>query len=235
MVSFKIFCYQMFQQEKIENFLVVMNEPQNDSWPTFFTVIGHEKETVVKEKEANVDNFKTAQRKLSNNEFLKETFNTTITNEAVQGLSKILISQSRTIKVFWFFSLFLANALNFYFIIASILTYLKYEVSTVREYVVENPSVYPKVTFCNNNQFTTAYALDFLKEINKKVDPKIDIFNTTQMSKLNHSIKETTISEVYNEAVATILGKNFTDDERKKLGHSLDDILFRYFNFYLNK
>jgi hypothetical protein len=101
-------------------------------------------------------------------------------------------------------------------------------VSTVREYVVENPSVFPRVTICNSNQFTTAYAFDFLKEVNKKVNANIDIFNETQMSKLNHSAKATAISEVYNEAVAVILSKNFTDDERKKLGHSLDDILFRY-------
>ena len=47
------------------------------------------------------------------------------------------------------------------------------------------------------------------------------------MNALNYSVKSNAINVVYNAAIAKMLGKNFTLDEQKSLGHSLDDILYQ--------
>jgi hypothetical protein len=46
------------------------------------------------------------------------------------------------------------------------------------------------------------------------------------MSKLDYRDKEEAINLVYNAAIAKMLSKNLTDEERNKLGHSMDDILY---------
>jgi hypothetical protein len=46
------------------------------------------------------------------------------------------------------------------------------------------------------------------------------------MSALNYTDKSDVINVVYNAAIAKMLSKNFTDEERNKLGHSMDDILY---------
>jgi len=56
--------------------------------------------------------------------------------------------------------------------------------------------------------------------------PFYDIFNATQMNELKSVEKLEFINTVYNAAVSRMLSENVTDDERKQLGHSLDDILF---------
>ena len=167
------------------------------------------------------------QIKARQNTFFTDIAQPALSNEAVLGLAKIFTSPRKSIKLFWSLSLIVANGLNSYFVIASILTYLKFDVSTSVEYVTENPSVFPKVTFCNNNQFTTAYASNFIKTLNEQMDSSINIFNESKINALNYSLKESWINVVYNAAIAKMLSKNVTDEERKQLGHSLDDILFR--------
>ncbi len=39
--------------------------------------------------------------------------------------------------------------------------------------------------------------------------------------------KVDTITTIYNGAISKMLSKNVTDDERKQLGHSLEDILYK--------
>ena len=154
-----------------------------------------------------------------------------LTNEAVQGFFKIFFSSSKSIKIFWSLSLILANGLNAYLVISSILTYLSYGVSTSSKAIVENPTDFPQITICNNNQFCTRNAIDTLKQINRELNMSVDIFNETQMNNLTYDVKKEKIKLVYNAAIARMLSKNFSEEQRKNLGHSLDDILFEcYFN-----
>ena len=96
-----------------------------------------------------------------------------------------------TIQIKVFLTIFILTSTNFAsnLVIQSILTYLSYGVSTTSRIIYENPTLFPKVTFCNVNQFTTEYA-----------------YNLTQQQ------------QVFN-------GDILQDDEKKKLGHDLNDIL----------
>ena len=50
--------------------------------------------------------------------------------------------------------------------ISLILTYLEYNVNTLTRSVNEVPSIYPKITICNVNFYTTKYAYDYLMSLN---------------------------------------------------------------------
>jgi hypothetical protein len=79
----------------------------------------------------------------------------------------------------------------------------------------------------SNNQFTTSYAYEFIKIVNSELQPDIDIFNTTQLEQMNLTEKVDTLTTIYNGAISKMLSKNLTDNERRQLGHSLDDILYK--------
>ena len=79
----------------------------------------------------------------------------------------------------------------------------------------------------SNNQFTTAYAYEFIKQVNNEILPNKDIFNTTQLDQMNLTEKVDTIMIIYNGAVSKTMNENVTDNERKQLGHSLEDILYK--------
>ena len=162
----------------------------------------------------------------SNAEYLKLLVKQNLTNEAVQGFFKVFLSAYKTIRIFWALTLILANGLNAYLIIQSILTYFSYGVSTSLRSIAVLDAEFPQITICNNNQFTTEYSIAFLELINKEVKPSINIFNATQMKNLTYDQKNEALMEIYNAAIARMLSKNFTEVEQKKLGHSLEDILY---------
>jgi glutaredoxin-related protein len=113
-----------------------------------------------------------------------------------------------------------------YLIISSILDYISYEVtSSSRTIYEEGAHKFPKITFCNVSPFTTGYAVEILKEINRKMYTNVDIFNASQMKELEYANKSALIKEVYAQANIEMLNSNFTDDKRKKLGHAFKDIL----------
>ena len=88
-----------------------------------------------------------------------------------------------------------------------------------------------KNEFLSYNQFTSSYAVTFLKEINRQVLPTIDIFNSTQMKNLSLGEKQNYINLVYTAAVGVMMGQNFTNEQRSQLNPSFDDVIYScYFN-----
>ena len=166
------------------------------------------------------------QRGTLERELITKLCKESLTNEAVQGFIKIFMASHITVKIFWALSLLVANGLCAYLVIESILAYLSFGVSTSSRFITENPALFPKITICNNNQFTTVYAIEFIRGINQLVEPTVDIFNDSQMSQLSYVNKSYLINTIYTAAISKMLSKNVSDEERKKLGHSLKDILF---------
>jgi len=138
---------------------------------------------------------------------------------------KIAYSPNKLIKLFWTFSLLVSFGLTAYLILQSILSYLSFEVYTTSRTIFETPALFPKITICNYNPFATRYSIDFLRGINKLVRDDIDMFNLTQLDQMNYTDKTKFFADIYSSASSVMLGKNFTDDQRKQLGHNLEDIL----------
>ena len=94
---------------------------------------------------------------------IKALLRETLTNEAVQGFLKIFFASHLAVKLFWTLSLLVANGLCAYLVVQTVLAYFSYGVSTTSRVINENPALFPKITICNNNQFTTAYSVEFIK------------------------------------------------------------------------
>ena len=146
-------------------------------------------------------------------------------NEMFKGLLTLLYTPHLVNKLFWAINLLVSYALISYLTFMAIHTYLEYGVHTTERTVFETPAVFPKVTVCNTNPFQTEYAVDFLREINDQVAPHTDMFNRTQLNAMNYTQKHTYLTSIYAAASAKMMSTLVTDDERKKLGHRLDDIL----------
>ena len=162
---------------------------------------------------------------------IKKIIKENLTNEMAQAFVKVFDTQHASLKVFWIISLVLTNALSSYLIIESFVAYFNYEVSTTSRNIFETPTQFPKITICNYNPFTTQYALEFLSDLNKQIRPEYDIFSADNL--MNESLhftakdKSQLIVEMYSLAMSTVLNKNFSDDNRQRLGHSLEDVLFK--------
>ena len=162
-----------------------------------------------------------------NNEALKSIAKEILYNSTGQAVIKISQTPHIVLKFFLIFCLTLAGGLSLYLVGETVVGYYEYEVFTTTRTIFETSVLYPKITICNNNPFTTEYALDFLRKVNQNCRPDVDIFDHDQMKKLNASEKIKVFEQIVWFARTKMNSPSFSDADRKKLGHDLNDILLR--------
>jgi hypothetical protein len=113
-------------------------------------------------------------------------------NSLAQAIIKLILTPHTVLKIFLIACVLASTGLASYLVIKAIINFLEYVTTTSRT-IFENPTLFPKVTFCNVNWFTTEYA-----------------YNLTQ--------------EGHEDSKAYRLSNN----EKKKLGHNLEDILIKW-------
>ena len=150
------------------------------------TKFGNKTGMIINNNKSNEQTKGTVPQKFEILDILKED----LYNSLSQAIIKTIMTPFIALKIFLTISIILSSSLASYLVISATMTYINYGVFTESRTVYENPALFPKVTFCNLNWFTTQYA-----------------FNMTQMG-----IKWSEIS-------------NFSNEEKKKLGHDLSDIL----------
>ena len=110
-------------------------------------------------------------------------------NSLAQAIIKTILTPHLVLKVFLLIFVLGSSGFASYLIIQSLLAYFSYGVITISRTIYETPTLFPKVTICNTNEFTTEYA-----------------YNLTQQGIFN--------------------GSGLTNEEKKLVGHDLNDILF---------
>jgi hypothetical protein len=145
-------------------------------------------------------------------------------NSLCQAVIRLVQSPHLPLKLFLFIFIGLSNVLAAYYIIGSILSFLSFEVVTTTRTIYETPTLFPKITICNRNRFQTEFTLEFLKELNKKINPNASLFNIEQMLNFNSSFKTDLMEKVITKANG-IIKNDFTDYQRKQLGLDINDIL----------
>ena len=154
---------------------------------------------------------------------MKQIIKENISNEFAQGVVKIFETPFVSLKIFWSICLTVSSTLSFYMIVASFLAYFDYEVSTTSRRVYETPSPFPIVTICNYNPIVTEYGLNFVKTVNENFfhdDSTNDSFSQSAKERKDF------IATIFDKAYSKMLRSNFSNENRKKLGHNLEDILF---------
>jgi hypothetical protein len=182
------------------------------------------KETKTCRKSSKVKN----QKKTSKN--LKSLIKETLYNSTAQAIINLIDTPIFTLKIFLFLCVILSSCLCSYLIFQLIVSYLSFGVTTTLRTSYETPALFPKITICNTNPFTTRYAAEFLRQLNREFYPDFDVFNSEQMSQLTYKEKYGLIGKLKLMAVYKMNGLNET--EKRKLAHPLEEILFSCsFNF----
>jgi hypothetical protein len=160
------------------------------------------------------------------NEQIRLYFKENLKNEISRGIYKILVNPHTSVKIFWVIFILISIGLSSFLVVKTFLAYFAYEVFTTTRIIFETSAPFPKVTICNQNQFSTKYALEFLSETNDMHLPGTNIFNRSHMGKLTPLERFNLINKIYFLATSRMLSRNFTDEKRKMLGQNLNDILF---------
>ncbi|RNA34522.1 amiloride-sensitive sodium channel subunit beta [Brachionus plicatilis] len=120
------------------------------------------------------------------------------------GFPNIIRSNNFFIKFMWIFFTILSSSFCIFLITESILSYFKYEVTTKTRVINEIMAIFPTVTVCNMNYFTSIYSLKFIEafksEMNAKINPLSTLFET--IAKM-HSKEEkfTFLKENYGDSL----------------------------------
>ena len=156
---------------------------------------------------------------------IKQLLKEVLYNSLAQATIRIFASKHLILRVYLFFFVIVTTSLASYMVLSTVLSYLSYEVTTTSRTLYETPTLFPQITFCTWNQFTSADSIPLLRDINMQVNASIDIFDQEQMNLLDNGTKYALIGEIYDLAIVKVMNKSFSDTERQKLAHTLDDVL----------
>ena len=124
------------------------------------------------------------------NELIRILIKESLYNSISQAIIKIFQSPYPFIKCYLFVFTCAVTALCSYLVIQSIMTYFSFEVSTTSRTIFETPTLFPKVTICNTNVFTTEYSFKVLEQISKEYNQTLNIFEPKQIENLTFEEKE---------------------------------------------
>jgi hypothetical protein len=144
-------------------------------------------------------------------ELLKEN----LTCEMYHALLDIINSKHYIIKIHLSIFLLISYGLASYMTIELIMNYFNYGVTTSIRTIYETPALFPKVTFCNLNQFTTKFAYEFLNSS----EPDL-LSSFANMNFYNRSQTFWKLIFKLNDVM-----ENNTDDFKRRMSHDLNDIM----------
>jgi len=115
-------------------------------------------------------------------------------NSLGQAIIKIIYTRNLVLRLFLLISVLISSCFAAYFVIHAFIDYFTYGVSTMTRTIFETPTLFPKVTFCNRNQFTTEFAYNLIQ---------MNITNGNNLStddkqKLSHDLSDILIECSFN-------------------------------------
>ena len=116
-------------------------------------------------------------------------------NSLAQAIIKIFLSPFLLIKVVLFLFVLGSIGCTSYLVISSIMTYFTYGVVASSRTLYETPTLFPKVTFCNYNFFTTKYGYDVIQS-GKNI--YIDYFSTEEKKRISRDLDEILLECTFN-------------------------------------
>lgn len=156
------------------------------------------------------------------NEHIKALVKDSLYNSISQACIKIVHTPYRLVQLYLITLILVVASTCAYLVIASILTYLSFDVTTTTRHYYETPTLFPKVTICSANIFTTRESLEFLHEINRKHGPPL-FFSSS--SNLSFDEKQDAYKKINTKGVYLMNAKSTSISTRKSLGKRLSDIL----------
>ena len=202
---------KMFLNEPFEiNLPVLENDPksnlntvvENDSFNRMVK-IKRENSTITEIKndeensEISIQQTPTIEAKIIEKE-IKHLLKEIMLTPLAQAIINIIFTPHLAIRTFLLIFVLFSSGFASYLVIKSIMDYFAYEVTTTSRIIYETPTLFPKVTFCNTNYFTTEYASN-LNDMNSGAAANI-IYTLSDVDKkrLGHDLKDILIACSFN-------------------------------------
>jgi hypothetical protein len=158
-------------------------------------------------------------------ELIKNAIKESLYNSISQACIKIVHTPFRLVQLYLIVTILLVASVCSFLVVQSILTYFSYDVTTMTRHLYETPTLFPQVTICNTNIFTTSEAVEFLRQVNREFYPKQSLFDDVSLEKLNFTQRVDLFKRVNTKALFKMNSKNFPDEKRKRLSKNFEDIL----------
>ena len=91
-----------------------------------------------------------------------------LANTTMHGLPNIMRARHSVQTIFWVICTLASAIACCFLVIQSVTDYFSYDVITKIRNHHEDSLLFPRVTICNRNMFTTDYAVDFLDRVARK-------------------------------------------------------------------
>ena len=148
---------------------------------------------------------------------IRELFFDFLNKTTIHGLKNVKDANSHFIRFLWIIFIMFSASLCIYSITSGIFSYINYEVTTKTRYINENKSVFPTVSICNQNIFTSKYAYELLKN-QSYITNQTHIFENPDLDHLNSNDLK------YNTLAYFIKNEESVKD-RMLLSYDFKDIL----------
>ena len=155
---------------------------------------------------------------------VKSIIEANLSNELAQAFMKLVDTPLLIIKALLGLFLTASIALSAFLTVQSFISFFAYDVTTTSRIIVETPAKFPKVTICNLNPFTSRFSQAFLRNVSETYAIKPDIFEPSQMERLNYSAKVELYQRLYKLA---LIEMNMPQFEKRQayLSRDLSEIL----------
>ena len=146
------------------------------------------------DQEIYAENEEKHAEKRDNKEWLKSILKDIMLTPSAQAMINIFFTPHLALKLFALMFVIGSISLASYLVIQSFFAYFSYGVTTKSRTIYETPTLFPKVTFCNANRFTTKYAYN-LTQIGFF---HLSLLSTNEKKMLSHDLKDVLIECTFN-------------------------------------
>lgn len=159
----------------------------------------------------------------SRHHYIAEIFISTFLETTIHGIIPIINRKNWFIRIFWIICTLASTCVCAYLVTLGFLTYFTYETVTKTEQIYLLSTDFPAISICNVDAFMTNESTRFVEEL---------FFQNMSLSQTELEVLFSNFT-IYNLLLYKYLaGTNAydpasrSDEFRKKLGYSLDEILF---------
>lgn len=139
----------------------------------------------------------------------------------IHGIPNIARTTGRISTFMWVIITLISAGLSAYYIEEGILDYLGYGVTTQIRFISEQPAMFPTVTICNVNPFTTQYSVDFLNDALTNGGMVLDGLDPLSTDNLIYQ----TLDFSSYLAVSNAMSPYFSDTDKQKLGFNISEFV----------
>ena len=123
------------------------------------------------------------------------------------------------LRLLWSFIFFSFAGLTFFVLINNVLAYFQYNSNTSFQLINERPALFPTITICDSNAFTTKFAQSLIENLSLSQYGK----NISNMFKMDYS--NFAMNNLSRMVKSHVNDPKFGDEMRKRLGFNLSQIM----------